>query len=487
MTELLSVLPMEQIIEIVQELKRRYRAESIERFDPYPKQIEYFNSDAQITGFFAGNGTGKSDCAAIKTACHLTGKYPPWWNGPRFTEPIQAWCVGVTNESTRDNCQKKLFGPSIENPGDGWMDPNDIMDWTRRHGVSNAIDTMRVKHISGGLSYCTFKANEMGRAKLQGPRLHWIWGDEELDKDVFDELVFRMVGVKNARMDITFTPLKGTTELVNFLRQGEDDEFVRWISMSWSEAKHPDGRTHLTEEFKKALRRLYKDSPHIMRSREEGLPTIAAGLVYPFAHSDIFIKRFPLEKYWPRLAGIDVGFKHPTAAVAAAWDQEANAVYIYRCYRASQLSVENHCGQLKGWEGIRFAIDPASMQGNKEDGEKIFDAYQTQFDGPLWKQLPPEKRTFFIANNSVLAGINNVYERFERGGLYIFDDLVQIKEELSMYQWDEKTGRPVKVKDDLLDAIRYLVMEIENATILGRRGYDSDITITQWHPPTRGY
>ena len=31
--------------------------------------------------------------------CHLTGRYPPWWEGRRFSGPVRAWAAGKTNET----------------------------------------------------------------------------------------------------------------------------------------------------------------------------------------------------------------------------------------------------------------------------------------------------------------------------------------------------------------------------------------------------
>jgi hypothetical protein len=80
--------------------------------DRYEKHLEFFAAGADYRERCAlfGNRCGKTTAASYELVCHLTGQYPEWWVGKRFEEPILAWAVGKTNESTRDIVQKTLFG-----------------------------------------------------------------------------------------------------------------------------------------------------------------------------------------------------------------------------------------------------------------------------------------------------------------------------------------------------------------------------------------
>jgi phage terminase large subunit-like protein len=77
-----------------------------------------------------------------------------------------------------------------------------------RKGVTDAVDTVRVKHVSGGSSTLGFKSYDQGREKWQGTARHFIWLDEEPPEDVYDEALIRTMTV-DGRMMVTFTPLKG--------------------------------------------------------------------------------------------------------------------------------------------------------------------------------------------------------------------------------------------------------------------------------------
>src|SRR3977135_443890 len=99
--------------ELMNEKRRRYARTKLFRYSPYPKQAEFHSNGASYRErlIMAANKFGKTECGAAEMAMHLTGLYPVWWVGKRFSMPIRAWAAGVTNDSTRDVVQEKLIGP----------------------------------------------------------------------------------------------------------------------------------------------------------------------------------------------------------------------------------------------------------------------------------------------------------------------------------------------------------------------------------------
>jgi phage terminase large subunit-like protein len=115
------------------------------------------------SGGVINHNTGKSfGIGGYETALHLTGLYPPFWEGRRFHYPIEAWVAGDTSETTRDIIQQILLG----NPGElgTGLIPYDCIlgNPTHRAGVAGAVDTVRVRHVSGGTSWCGFKCFAAG-------------------------------------------------------------------------------------------------------------------------------------------------------------------------------------------------------------------------------------------------------------------------------------------------------------------------------------
>lgn len=76
-------------------------------FDPYGPQKEFFRlgTEKRERLFMAGNQTGKSTSGAAETAAHLTGAYPGWWLGKRFSRPTTGWACGQSGMQIRETIQ----------------------------------------------------------------------------------------------------------------------------------------------------------------------------------------------------------------------------------------------------------------------------------------------------------------------------------------------------------------------------------------------
>jgi phage terminase large subunit-like protein len=170
----------------------------------------------------AGNQLGKTYCGAAEAAYHLTGLYPDWWLGREFDRPVRAWAGSKTSEVTRDGVQRLLVGePKDESQwGTGMIPGAQLVDWSRRQGIADALDSVIVKHVSGGNSSCGFKSYDQGRQKWQGETLDVVWFDEEPPMDIYMEGLTR-TNATGGMSYLTFTPLLGMSDVVSmFLEQG---------------------------------------------------------------------------------------------------------------------------------------------------------------------------------------------------------------------------------------------------------------------------
>lgn len=153
-----------------------------------------------------------------ETALHLTGDYPNWWPGRRFAEPVDWWACGKTNETARDIVQTKLMGP-MGAIGTGLIRAKNIINWTRKAGVHDLMDTVQVQHASGGISVLGLKSYQQGRDSFEGTEKDGIWDDEEPPEDIYGEQLIR-TATTNGMMLLTFTPLAGMSRVVmNFMPQ----------------------------------------------------------------------------------------------------------------------------------------------------------------------------------------------------------------------------------------------------------------------------
>ena len=200
---------LERAVEVARELRQRERFNKLDYYDPYPYQQRFHETghEANQRLLMAANRIGKSYCGAAEMAYHVTGLYPPWWNGRRYKQPIVAWAGGVSNETTRDIVQYELLG-SPDDPaafGSGAIPKNLIIKVERKPGVPNAKSVALIKHVSGGNSSLFFKAYEMGIEKWQGRSVDCVWLDEEPSRDLYSQAVTRTLD-RRGMVYMTFTP-----------------------------------------------------------------------------------------------------------------------------------------------------------------------------------------------------------------------------------------------------------------------------------------
>ena len=417
------------------------------RRELYPKHIAFFNAGSKYKqrGFIAGNRTGKSEAGAYEVTCHATGEYPSWWQGKRFARPVMIWAGGDTATTCRDIIQHKLLG-EIGDHGSGMIPKENIVDTKTRRNVADAIETIRVKHISGGVSTIVLKTYEQGRASWQGTEVDFIWIDEECPQDVYGEALIRTMTTKGSTI-LTFTPLSGLTDLViDFLDNSQE-----------TESKHPkyvtnvtwDDVPHLSQEDKEEL--LASTPPNLRDARSKGEPTVGSGRIYPLSLDEITCEHIQIPKYWRKAYALDVGWNN-TAALWGAWDETNDIIYIYSEYKQGEQQPIVHASAIKArGEWIKGVIDPAARGRSQVDGQKLYEMYtQPEKRGGCGLHLIP-------AANAVDAGIYEVWERLSTGRLKFFKTCTMLNKEFNLYHRDDK-GRVVKKNDHLLDALRYLVL-----------------------------
>jgi phage terminase large subunit-like protein len=189
----------------------------------YKKHLEFFAAGRDYTErlFLAANRVGKTIVGAYESTCHLTGLYPPWWEGRVWNRSIRMWAAGDFNETTRDVIQKELLG-GVEWHGDkkgvdgSGMIPRELIvqdTITWKAGVPDLVDTVRIKHKHGEESVLGLKSYQQGRRSFQGTAQDLIWTDEEPPLEVYGEMLIRLMTTKGLAM-LTFTPLQGWTDVV---------------------------------------------------------------------------------------------------------------------------------------------------------------------------------------------------------------------------------------------------------------------------------
>ena len=388
------------------------------RRELYPKQLEFFAAGCTFKErlFMAANRVGKSEAGAYEVTCHLTGLYPAWWTGRRFSGPVEVWACGTNSQTTRDIVQAKLLGP-VHAPGTGMIPPHLIVQTTAaRGGLAGAIEGARVRHVSGGESLLGLKTYEQGRPSFEGTEKHVIWCDEEPPLDCYAEMLMRTMTAKGVMLT-TFTPLQGMSDVVKSFLEPETDaarQFKCVVQAGWKDGPHLD------DAEMAAIRAT--TPPYQLQARTEGEAALGAGAIYPIAESEITVATFDV----PEVYGMDVGWNR-TAAVWGAKDPGSGIVYLYSEHYQSQGEPASHAFAIKGrGDWIPGVIDPACLGSSQVDGRSLMDLY-----AKLGLRLEP-------AQNSVEAGIVEVWQLLVSGRLKAITHLDNWLREFRKYHRDDK-------------------------------------------------
>jgi phage terminase large subunit-like protein len=201
-------------------LYRYFPDEGPLRYENYPQHLAFFKqgNTHRERLFMAANRVGKSIAGGTELAQHATGEYYHWWEGRRFEGAVDCWAAGDTGQTTRDIIQNELLGFPSGPIGTGLIPAERILEVRRRAGIADAIDTVKVQHVSGEVSIIGFKSYDQGRRSFQGTGKHVVWLDEECPQDVYGECLIRTM-TTDGLVYVTFTPLQGMTKFIqDFLK-----------------------------------------------------------------------------------------------------------------------------------------------------------------------------------------------------------------------------------------------------------------------------
>ena len=186
----------------------------------------------------------------------------------------------------------------------------------------------------------------------------------------------------------------------------------------------------------------------------------AEGVVYPDFNRDIHYvtaEDVPeIVKYW---AGMDFGWEHH-AAVVLFGESENGCVYLLKEYSSKHKNID-------GWIDIINKIQ-------KHTGE--ITVYCDSARPDLINDMQCAGINARNAHKDVIAGIGEVATMFKNRRLYIVrENVSRFDEEIDTYCWKEGADEPVKVNDDVMDAMRYGVyserVEREEAAELNESEY----------------
>lgn len=218
----------DELLEAREEFKRRNKIwsyfpdEGPLRRELYPKHMEFIAATKTHDEIMmlAANRCGKSQLGALCVSHWAMGRYPKWWDGRVFDEPVVAWIANKTAKDCRDINEAELLGPpgSEAERGTGFLPGHLIQRVTAKPGTPHASEFISVEHVSGGTSYITTKSYDQGVSAFVGRKIDIGWGDEEIPREIWEEMYMRAM-VDEGILLATYTPINGLTEMTTWFME----------------------------------------------------------------------------------------------------------------------------------------------------------------------------------------------------------------------------------------------------------------------------
>ena len=402
--------------------------------------------------FLGGNRTGKTNAVCMEMAMHLTGTYPDWWKGYRFSRPINAISASISLKDTRDILQKKLFVGDIDDSMPPILHESYIVGKTHTT-IAGAWDTVQIAHSSGGVSELKFKAFQQGESSFQGVKADFIHLDELPNFRVYQEALMRTTSFDHEKTFLVCSlwPERGKDDLIahfmDHAPEGEIKDGRFYIMASWAD------NPHLKEEERERLRKSVPGWQ--LEAREHGIPVFGQGKVFTMKESELFVESFTIPKNFGRIYGLD-----PSSSSGGSWgcvvlahDRDQDIVYAVADYKLSNATPTEHASNISRIipEWCIGMVDPAGAGENMHTKEKTIDFLQERSGLRLIKASK--------ANNTKEAIIDEIYERVRGGRFKIFSNSKgmgcrHLVTEWRQYARDDN-GLILKKNDHCIDALFY--------------------------------
>jgi phage terminase large subunit-like protein len=457
-----------QLQDLAIDIAEDMKFNQLKYFRPFEHQLKFFaTGNSERRGILAANRIGKTVSTCFETACHLTGRYPEWWNGYRFDKAITCMVAGEGWSQVALVLQQELLGTQdikiTENIGTGAIPRECIITDTMRNDGANCIG-VEIKHVSGAKSYLLFANYTQEVRQLQGFKLNLAVFDEQPPDDFFSEIVTR-TATTQGKVLCSFTPLKGLNGLVSkFWNHEEGYEFIR---VSWDDVPEYDpwGQPFLLMSTRRQLEKDYL--PHEREARIAGKPVMGKGAVFQLSNwptyktGEIDFTRFPNIQ---RVIALDLGLVNDKTVISLMYyDPSERTAYLHKqivvqgTEEAVPTQYINHLLRPEVFGTPIVLPADANTAGrytmSSSSIRELFESYELNvYEKAIMNPPDSQGRT----TNHKAYGINQMRQMLEVGSLMINENCTHFLSEAQNYFVDEK-GR-FSDPDDCIDSARYALL-----------------------------
>lgn len=442
--------------------RRMYRV--IDFVVPSPKQKSALNSAASALYLKTNNQFGKTFCAATMAVFQTTQEFPPWftgWRQPKLDlirpHSMIVWCLAPNTQMARDGIQGKIVGDYASGQiGQGLMPAENIVSVQVSRGIAGALDSIVVRRKGGSTAVIRFKSYEQGRDALQSESVDLIFADEmPFDMGLWNELLARL-SATSGRIWLTATPRKQQSPVAAWFKEpGHPERNIITATI--------DDTTHFTELQRAEMKARYASNPAEAATRLYGMDFTGGGSVFSTPMERIAFTRdpstFPVWAKWiigfdPSHGGMSQS-AHPAAAVLCCWDQHSRTLYVVDCLKMKNALPESLVAAILQWPNgdAPVAWGAAETQGTGGAAESYAQMYKR-----LGLNMLATHAQFEGGGVALEPGLDLMEQMFSTGKLQVARHLADWWEEFHGYERDERTNKPIPLRDDLMAATRYGVM-----------------------------
>ena len=265
-------------------------------------------------------------------------------------------------------------------------------------------------------------------------------------RDAFNVALRPTLDKEQSKAIFISTPRGRNNYFAEFYYRGFTDEFPEWCSIKATYHENPRVSEQDIIEAKKGMSEAEFSQEYLADFN------VFEGQVWSFKHEECIadLKEFDTSKM-DVFAGLDVGYKDPTAFCVIAYDWDSEKFYLVDEYLNSERTTEQHAAEIQKlidkWDIDYIYIDSA--------------AAQTRFDFARNYDI-----STINAKKSVLDGIGHVAAVVDNDKLIVDQGCRESLMALDQYQWDQNPNL-LKEKpkhnqaSHMADAIRYALYTFE--------------------------
>lgn len=269
-------------------------------------------------------------------------------------------------------------------------------------------------------------------------------------KDAFNVALRPTLDKENSKAIFISTPRGRNNWFSEFFNRGYSDEFPEWCSIRATYRDNPRMAQSDIDEARKSM------SEAEFRQEYEADFNTYEGQVWKFNFETQVrdFSQFEPEKM-DVFAGLDVGYKDPTAMCVIAYDWDKEEFYLLDEYFNAERTTEQHATEIQKlidrWDIDYIYIDSA--------------AQQTRFDFAQNYGI-----STINAKKSVLDGIGHVSGIVDNDKLFVEQTALESLKCLDAYQWDPNPNlvreKPKhNMASHMADALRYALYSFITANV----------------------